>query len=145
MGGNNYNAVKNGNFPLSLSAESHDRYLYLAIKCLAGIATQEEADEAALIDGKMRFVPEDKVYGAGVTVREVKQIPPSLFNRSERYSCMVTIGSRTWSATWWKGRHCLEMCQYGSPANPRGRDIQISDEIYNSLQRQAVKKYCTLP
>lgn len=139
LGSNNYDAVKKGNFPLYLSAEKQDRYLYLAIKFLAGIATQEEADEAAFMDGRTRFVPEEKVYSEGVTVSDVKQIHPTLFNRSEQYSCTVTIGSRTWSATWRKGQHCLGMGEYGC------RGIQISDEIYDSLQRQAVKKYRTLP
>ena len=146
IGSNNYDAVKTGKFPLYRSAEKHDRYLYLAIKYLAGIATQEEADEAASIDGRARFVPEKKVYGAGVTVSEVKQIHPSLFNRSERYSCKVTIDLRTWNATWWKGDKSLNIEEkFCHSETPCGVDIQISDEVYNSLQKQAIKIYRTLP
>lgn len=142
LGSNNYDAVKKGNFPLYLSAEKHDRYLYLAIRFLAGIATQEEADEAAFIDGRTRFVPEEKVYGAGVIVSDVKQIHPSLFARSERYSCAVTIDSRKWQAVWCPGWYTLLILQYTHHVDAR---IKISDEVYDSIQKQAVKKYCTLP
>ena len=134
----NIAAVRTGDFPLFLSAEKCDRYLYLTIKYLAGIASQEEADEATSIDGKTRFVPEEKVYGEGVTVSDVQQVSPSFFNRAEQYSCTVTIGSRPWRATWRPGQHCLRIQQYYRETS-RGY-INISDELYDSLQKQAAGK-----
>lgn len=57
--------IAGDSFPLFQSAKENDHYLYLSMKYLAGIATQEEADELTSIDGKERFVVEDKVYDKG--------------------------------------------------------------------------------
>lgn len=136
--GKNIAAIREGTFPLLRSAETHDRYLWCSLKYLAGIATQAEADEATSIDGKTRFVPEEKVYGEGVVVSDVEQVRPSFFARSERYSCTVTIGSRKWFATWWPVRQELLIGQYTHQVDAC---IKISDGLYESLRKQAVKKY----
>ena len=68
----NITALKEGSFPFFRSSEKHDRYLWLNLKYLAGIATQEEADEATSVDGRTRFVPEEKVYSEGVAVSNVE-------------------------------------------------------------------------
>lgn len=133
---NNLDAIREGKFPLCLSAKKQDRYLYLAMKWLAGIASQKEADEAAAADGVPRFVPEEKVYGEGVTVSDVKQQHPTFFSRRERYSCTVTIDLRRWSALWRPGEQLLRVEHSLS-----GEKIKISDEVYESLKKQAVKKY----
>lgn len=138
----NVAAIKEGNFPFFQSLEKHDRYLWLSLKYLAGIATQEEADEAASVDGRTRFVPEEKIYSEGVTVSDVEQISPSFFARSERYSCTVTIDSRKWQAVWRPGRHSLLILQYTHRVDAC---IKISNEVYDSIQKQAVKKYLTQP
>lgn len=131
-------SIADKKFPLYQSAEKHDRRLYLTLKYMAGIASQEEADEATAIDGKIRFVPENKVYGEDVKVSNVKQIHLSFFNRSERYSCIVTIDSRKWNATWYHDSHELYIWQYFSEVQ---RIIKISKELENSIRKQAVKVY----
>lgn len=132
--------IRDGSLPIFQSAQKHDRYLYLTMKYMAGIATQEEADEATAVDRKVRFVPEDKVYGEGITVSNVEQFHLSFFNRSERYSCKVTIGSRAWSATWFPNDNKLYIWQYLSDKWDKTY-IKISDELKESIAKQAVKKY----
>ena len=139
----NLEMLKEGKFPLLKSAEKHDRHLYLTMKYMAGIATQEEADEATAIDKQVRFVPEDKVYGEEVTVRSIEQFHLSFFNRSERYHCKITIDSREWDATWYPNTNKLYIWQYLS--HGLGNDyIEITDDLKGSIAKRAVKKYISL-
>ena len=126
--------IENGTLALYRSAEKFDRYLYLSMKYLAGAATQVEADEASLTDGKVRFVPEDRVYGDGVTVGGLVYIRER-WNRISRYSCTVTIDGREWNAYWYPGTKRLHVEQYTT--YPQGTAITVSDEVYNSLCLQA--------
>ncbi|MCH5162148.1 MAG: hypothetical protein J1G38_01505 [Clostridiales bacterium] len=120
------------------SAEKHDRYLALSIKYLAEIATQEEADEASAVDGKVRFVPENRIYD-DITVDNVEKIPKTFFNRSDRYSCTFVAGSRTWHATWYPGVRCLYVWQYA--LSPHSSRIEISEEPYEALCEKAGVTY----
>lgn len=137
---NNLEKIRGGNFPLLKSAEKNDRYLYLVLKYMAGIATQAEADEASAIDKKVRFVSEDKVYGEGVTIIKTEQIHPTYFNRSEKYFCKLAIDSREWYATWYVDSNKLYINQYRHSWLDKDY-IEITDELKESIKKQAVKIY----
>lgn len=123
--------------PLYVSAQENDRYLYCALKYIADLATQEEADEATAVDGLTRFVPENKTYH-DVEVVKVCQIPVRMFMRSECYSCAVKVDGRTWQAVWYPKRSGVLHIEQYYPGFKK-TNIEIADEVVEVLRSSAVK------
>lgn len=132
--------IRDNAFPLYNSAKENDRYLHLSLKFLAGLASQQEADEATAVDGLVRFVPQDKVYD-DVEILEMRQRPIHFFQRLECYFCAVSIDGRKWRAQWYPTGNTLCIAQDFSRYTPS--NIQVSDKILAQLLNKAVKIYPT--
>ena len=130
--------IRRGVFSLYNSAQVSDRYMYLSMKFLAGLATQEEADEVTAIDGRVRFATVNKMYD-NVEILSIKQRPISFFNRFECYLCEIEINARKWTAQWYPTERTMHI--FHDFLGDISADIEISDTVLTELTQRAVKIY----
>lgn len=101
---------------LAAAIENNDLYLAYILKEHVGTLTKEEAEYLYGIDGTLRFVPDDKIYGkADIEIIEVK-LERHGFSCVVNFVCTVLIEGRRFTALWYPG---VMVCGYkGYRLNP---------------------------
>lgn len=132
---------------MSSALDNGDLYLAYAIKDDVKIITQEEADYLYSIDGKNRFVPEDKIYDTGdIEILDVSKCGG--FYRTVHFSCIVKIKGQNYTAQWYPyGREYRRIFQlvrtvsnlnelfvWGNVLNDC--PIRISDAIKSEIEKK---------